>query len=159
MQWILRFTETDYTVSTGSVVSMFGTEVSEVTILRLYFETDGKLYNLGVVDNKTTGSNNPFADADTKLDDFIEEMDKWWEVILIAFVLLGIGIFLVFVVSILWPLLWPLLVSVGKGLVKWIAKGIVFLFKAVWVIITLPFVLIGKLFKRKDKYDDEDYER
>ena len=153
MQWILRFTETDYTVSTGSVVSMFGTKVSEVTILRLYFETDGKLYNLGVVDNKTTGSNNPFADADTKLDDFIEEMDKWWEVILIAFILLGIGIFLVFVVSILWPLLWPLLVSVGKGLVKWIAKGIVFLFKAAWVIITLPFVLIGKLFGRKDKPD------
>ena len=33
--------------------------VGDVTILRLKFETDGIVYNLGVIDNKQTGSNQP----------------------------------------------------------------------------------------------------
>lgn len=71
-QWVLNFAETDYTTGTGvgnifigligSLIGMqykTGTLVSEVSILRLKFETDGITYNLGVVDNKQTGANDP----------------------------------------------------------------------------------------------------
>ena len=37
------------------------TETSDVMLLQLEFETDGKHYNLGVVDNKQTGSNKPWG--------------------------------------------------------------------------------------------------
>lgn len=72
-QFILRFYESSYTVLmenikpsnpliTGApiwVKTTSGTLVSEVTILRLKFEKDGVTYNLGAVDNKTTGSKDP----------------------------------------------------------------------------------------------------
>ena len=38
--------------------------MGDVTILRLKFETDGIIYNLGVIDNKQTGSTNPSNETD-----------------------------------------------------------------------------------------------
>ena len=66
-QWILRFTETELKITvvppsgiaTPGYYKRESTVVSEVTILRLKFETDGKVYNLGVVDNKQTGDGKP----------------------------------------------------------------------------------------------------
>lgn len=63
-QWVLRFTETSYHhESAGSGLSAIAqtssTLVGNVSILRLCFETDGVVYNLGVVDNKQTGSTQP----------------------------------------------------------------------------------------------------
>jgi len=148
--WILRFAETDYIAATVGVYSS-ATRVSEVTILRLYFETDGEIYNLGVVDNKTTGSNNPFAEADTKLDDFMEEMKDLLGKFGIALLVIFGLILLLFVLSLIFPVL---------------KDGIYFIFtwawKIVWFVVTLPFVLIGKLFKlfkRKDKYDSENFKK
>ena len=40
-------------------MTSFSTLVGDVTILRLKFETNGKVYNLGVIDNKQTGSDKP----------------------------------------------------------------------------------------------------
>lgn len=62
MQWVLRFTETEYTKTTLDTVGNYNedyTEVSNVSILRLHFLMDGKVYNLGVVDNYQTGSEDP----------------------------------------------------------------------------------------------------
>lgn len=78
-QWVLRFTETDYTKSpllNGSQ-SEQSYEVSDVTILRLKFDMDGVTYNLGVVDNKQEGSHKP---------DNIPEANDWW---LYALALIG----------------------------------------------------------------------
>lgn len=55
--WILRFKETPYNITLGfmdgsSVTT--STLVKSVTILRLKYETNGKVYNLGVVDAKQT---------------------------------------------------------------------------------------------------------
>lgn len=59
-EWVLRFAETSYSLNSGiSSVNSSSTLVGDVTILRLKFETDGKVYNLGVVDNKQTGSDKP----------------------------------------------------------------------------------------------------
>ena len=59
-QWVLRFAETEYSTwyGTGSN-GYFSTLVGDVMILRLKFETDGVTYNLGVIDNKQTGSGEP----------------------------------------------------------------------------------------------------
>ena len=81
MDWILRFEETDFTSTVGMYAVNEGTLVSEVTILRLKFQTDGVTYNLGVVDNKQTGSRDPFASADTYLDD-LEEGGPNWQVLI-----------------------------------------------------------------------------
>lgn len=59
-KWVLRFAETDYSLNSGyGSVTSFSTLVGDVTILRLKFETGGEVYNLGVVDNKQTGSDKP----------------------------------------------------------------------------------------------------
>lgn len=60
MKWVLRFTETSL-VESGTWASQTTefTQVGDVTILRLKFEYDGVVYDLGVVDNKQTGSSEP----------------------------------------------------------------------------------------------------
>lgn len=68
-QWVLTFTDTEFVNSPLANNYKEWTEVSEVTILRLKFESNGKTYNLGVVDNKQTGSKEPLGSADTELDD------------------------------------------------------------------------------------------
>ena len=62
--WVFRFAATSYQqddVQTGNRVYTvkYGTLVADVLILRLSFETDGNVYNLGVVDNKQTGAVDP----------------------------------------------------------------------------------------------------
>lgn len=56
-QWVLRFVETPYTLSSLGMGATRETStiVSDVTILRLHFRTGLKTYNLGVVDNKQSG--------------------------------------------------------------------------------------------------------
>ena len=66
-KWVLRFAETNYSLSgystTGSTFESY-TLVGDVTILRLKFETDGITYNLGVIDNKQTGGKDPSNETD-----------------------------------------------------------------------------------------------
>lgn len=56
--WVLRFVETPFTkiFAPYGGSGEEGTEITDVSILRLKFETEGKIYNLGVVDNKQTGT-------------------------------------------------------------------------------------------------------
>ena len=73
-KWVLRFAETNYSLSgystTGSTFESY-TLVGDVTILRLKFETDGITYNLGTIDNKQTGGKDPSnkTDIDVSLND------------------------------------------------------------------------------------------
>ena len=64
-QWVLRFLETEYSTWFGSGSNgYFSTLVGDVMILRLKFETDGVTYNLGVIDNKQTGSGEPINEEE-----------------------------------------------------------------------------------------------
>ncbi len=64
-KWVLRFAETAYSMWTGQgSYGTFATLVGDVTILRLKFETDGITYNLGVIDNKQSGSKEPSNETD-----------------------------------------------------------------------------------------------
>ena len=71
-KWVLRFAETDYTLSSYPTSTIEkSTIVGDVTILRLKFETDGITYNLGVIDNKQSGSKDPVneTEIDVSLND------------------------------------------------------------------------------------------
>ena len=69
-KWVLRFIETAYSLSGGAngSTSTKSTIIGNVTILRLKFETDGITYNLGVIDNKQTGSTEPSNSTDIKVE-------------------------------------------------------------------------------------------
>ncbi len=73
-KWVLRFTETSYNKSPRSGMGAATyyhaetTMVGNVTILRLKFETDGITYNLGVIDNKQTGSAEPSNSTDITVE-------------------------------------------------------------------------------------------
>ncbi len=76
MQFVLHFYESAYDHytsggGTGSSTQTTSTVVQNVTILQLKFKQDGVEYNLGVVDNKTTGSRDPL----NVHEDFVEDGD------------------------------------------------------------------------------------
>lgn len=106
MSWVLRFYESTYQLDTSGVTSsgymkISGTEVSDVMLLQLEFETDGVTYNLGVIDNKQSGSSLP--DNESKLTvELSENFLDFLKIILFAvgailLVVIGIVIFPYFV--------------------------------------------------------------
>lgn len=120
-QWVVRFYETDVHENSISGVSYRNSvEVSNVTILRLKFETDGIIYNLGVVDNKQTGSDKPSNNITTlwdKIVNWFESLAEWLQIFLIVvLVLIGIS-FATVILYILWKIVsFPYkLISKNKG--------------------------------------------
>ena len=130
-KWVLRFAETSYSLNSGyGSTTSFSTLVGDVTILRLKFETDGVTYNLGVIDNKQTGSDKPSNEETIQPE--INKRGKW---ILIA-------IILIIALILLTPLL-PTIISFLFKAIVWICKGL-------WWLISAPFRLI-KLIVEKIK--------
>lgn len=126
--WVLNFFDAEYTETCDSVMATKvaeyedGTRVRDVTILRLKFETNGVVYNLGVVDNKQSSSENPITTVSP---------DDWWKwLIIIVCCLLALAIFTPYL-----PFVWSFIVK----MFGWLLKGI-------WWVICLP-VTIVKLFK------------
>lgn len=157
-QWVLRFFESavdEYTQGTATYKSYY--VVSDETILRLQFKKNGKSYNLGVVDNKTT----PDPDAPPGNDPLdVIKLDFWgwlarvlgvpkWaaKLIFALFILLFGAPILMLILSIFFPVLRTVLADVFKGV--W--KGIKYFFKGLWWLITLPFRGIAKLHQTKEE--------
>ena len=68
-KWVLRFAETSFELGGSSLTGAtwrYSTIVGDVTILRLKFKTDGITYNLGVIDNKQSGSSEPANETSTE---------------------------------------------------------------------------------------------
>lgn len=138
-QWVLRFIETEYTNKlTGDFsvneTSKGHTIVGDVSILRLKFETDGKVYNLGVVDNKQTGSDKPSNETDVTITSIFEDIWNWIKTHVVAacmiffFGTIGLILFIIFF----------------KPIMKFIGKVIKKIFKGLWYIITLPWQIMKK---------------
>lgn len=128
-QYVLRFAETKF--DNGGVSDyIWFTRVSEVTILRLKFETNGIVYNLGVVDNKTTGSRDPSNNQNLSLLDDVLEV-----IILVAFIIVGL-FFLGGIAFLCYIFREPLSKFIG-----FIWKGICCVGKGIWWLITAPFEL------------------
>ncbi len=131
-QWVLRFTETDYTdVYTSAMRDISKTSVGDVTVLRLKFETNGNVYDLPVIDNKQTGSENSATEHnyEFKLNDMFK---------IILMLLLIIILIVIFA---------PILPTIISAII-WIIKIV---FKIVWWVISLPFKLFSKN-KKKTRY-------
>jgi hypothetical protein len=79
--WVLRFLETDRIsfINYKFEADAYRTEVSNVQILRLKYMTDGVVYNLGVVDNKTTGDKTPDNIPDTIVNLLIDKIKAFFE--------------------------------------------------------------------------------
>lgn len=150
--WILNFYETDYTreaggadilLGVGAIVlggipglimggaaikdalTTTGTLVTDVTLLRLEFESDNTVYNLGAVSNKQSGGSTPSN------QDQITKANK--RVGLIAgLVIAAVVVVALIVLSIIYPV-------VGKVVIK--------ICKWLWFVICLPFRGIKKLAK------------
>jgi len=112
-KWVLRFAETSYLYNHPAPFtdSYQFTVVADVTILRLKFETDGVVYNLGVIDN-----NEPINDPEIKVDvnpaikDGLKRNFKWLLVLLctlIAIVALA-PLFPYLIKGIVWLFTFPL---------------------------------------------------
>ena len=122
MDWVLQFYQVDETTmrqifgpAAGLQTDHDGVNVTDVTILRLKFVTNGITYNLGVVDNKQTGSTKPSNESKVIITP--AEGSGWiWTLIAIAL--------LVVLVVLLWPAM------------PYIAKFLFWLF-------SLPFKAIG----------------
>ncbi|MDE7337067.1 MAG: hypothetical protein K2N32_03015 [Clostridia bacterium] len=123
-----------------------GTYVSDVTLLRLEFEYDGEIYNLGVVSNTQSGSNKPTNSNSEKFNllKWLEEktgVPRWvWIMIAIAIPVM----ILLPVLSAFFPAFREILTVIFKGLgtaLTWLFKGIVF-------IIRLPIRAIKALIQK-----------
>jgi len=135
-KWLLRFAETDYvntkTQNVTITTNKKWTIVGNVTILRLKFDCNGQIYNLGVVDGKHTGDGTPdnertiSIEPNTSLFSGIKNVFK-----IIAYCLLGILAFII-------------LAPILPYIIKAILLVIKYVLLIVWWVITLPF----KLFRR-----------
>ena len=133
-EWVLRFAQTECVQKDMGVqvpyINTYATIVGEVSILRLAFETDGKYYNLPVIDNKQTGSLTPSNQIDYEV-----EVSEWWQKIMMLLCLILLCVVL----------------SMLSGPIGFVLKifgaGLLFLLKALLWFLTMPFKLIGRLFR------------
>ena len=133
--WIINFYETEYERDVGGkdiLISMlvpggfiwtivnacttYGTLVTDVTLMRLEFEYEGKIYNLGVVSDKQTGDPNP-PKPDTK------GVLQWlWECIVNTFT--GKGKWYEIVVTVITCVIALVAVAVIIKLIKFVVRAI-----------------------------------
>ena len=102
-------------------------------MFRICYEYDGVVYNLGVVDDKQSGDNNP--DNKTGI-----EGEDWWQKIMAALMVIILLIFVWPFVSPLISILFVMLWDGVKFLVRFCIRGIL------WVL-TLPFRVISLFLK------------
>ena len=134
-QWVLTFEVTEYyMIANDNFYQEKYTRIGDVTILRLKFKTDGKIYNLGVVDNKQTGSPDPSITF---------EKQEWWQKIMMVLMLILLLLALMFI----WPIVSPVFRVIGIGI-----KNI---FKILIWILMLPSKLFRKIFKLSDKHQSK----
>ena len=132
---------------------MVWTDISQVTILRLKFVADGKVYDLGAVSDKVTGDNKPGNNNTNEFASLWEWLSRitgipqWVWKLIAAVVVLAI---LLPVLSIFFPVIGQILLWI----VKIIGKGFYYLFKGLLWLICLPFkgiaVLVQKIKEAKD---------
>lgn len=132
--WVLNFYESTFDMQQNSSVpinywitgdasyiyDISGESVSDVTLMRLEFETEGEIYNLGVVSNKQTGSGTP-----TNIAAKLFSMPWWGWLILAVIVIIVLGIV--------------------AALIKPVGTIITYAVKGVAVVIAAPFKGIAAL--------------
>lgn len=149
-EWVLRFTETDFS-KTGALTyyTEKSTFVSEVTILRLHFKSVGEVYNLGVVDNKQSGSDNPVNKDDETLVSIIQRILKWlsknWKLLVIGIVVIAVAAALI--VAIVKKGAAVVFTAIGKAI--WFA--IKYLFIGIGYVVASPVLIVMAIVRAAKK--------
>ncbi len=154
-QWVLRFYESAY--NTLSFVEMVSgahvkTEVNSVTILRLNFEYDGRIYDLGVVSDRQTGSGKPSNDTGFDIFTWLAKLlgVPVWAAKAIFFG--GIALVVLAVALPVLSLVFPVVGQVLKTVFGALWTGVVWLLKAVLWLVLLPFKGVAALVRKiRDK--------
>lgn len=156
-QWVLSFHETQIEYNKNNVwlplllgggvisaifmddISVRTQEVSDVMILRLKFEKDGNVYNLGVVDNMQTNDKQTGEDREpgnTPTQPVVNRVQPW------VWIVLGLlGIIAVIAAVVVLCIFFP---PAAKGIgtfFKYLAIGL-------WYIISAPFRLIALIVRK-----------
>lgn len=136
-KWVLNFLETEYDYDKSMhEENTYTTRVSNVSILRLKFETDGFIYDLGVIDNKQSGDGKP-----DNVINVIVQLAEWvkWLLIILGIILIVVIILaclsLIAPLSTIFSFLWTCIKAVFKAL-WWLIKKIAI---GVWWVVTAPF--------------------
>ncbi len=140
LSWVLRFVETPFNYPDMKDVDFLGyhwksifeswTTVKSVSIMRLKYRTEGRTYNLGVVDNMQTSSEKPSGGG----GEFEERGLPWW-----IWIVIGIGAFIIAIIVL------SLIFRAFGELLKTIFKAIG---KALLWLICLPFKGIVALVRK-----------
>lgn len=157
-QWVLRFCETARTQENKNIlgyekIEVGWTVVDRVAVLRLEFETDGTVYDLGAVCDMQSGDG--YAGNVEKIEkksvwDEIKEFFKnlwqkvkgiaWWK-----WLLMGLAAIVVI------ALIVPIAIFGVKAVFSFIWWLIQQLFKGLWWLISLPFRAIAKAINKRQE--------
>ncbi len=143
-KWVLRFYETDFKSFWDGMGGYTDyTEVSSVSILRLKFITNGRLYDLGTVSDKITEDNVAGGGEKNKYDPFRWLKDLANKLGIPTWVFILIIVLLIFAIALpILSLIFPIVGQVLKVVFKAIVKVIEWILKALIWIIELPFKAI-----------------
>ena len=136
MQFVLRFAETEFsTTSSGSWTYHNRVFVTEVSVMRLKYEVDGKTYNMGVISNKV--SDDGLADNLNQTGDL--ELRDGFEIMLA--ILLLILFFVIFnpILSIVFAFVGAIIKALWKLLKRLVKTAL----KLIVNILTFPFNMKG----------------
>lgn len=124
-QWTFSFCETQIRKESLQLQYIYrGTMVSDVTILRIHFQTIHGTYDLGVVSDRVNPDNVADGYGSGIDTDFF---DEWFQKIGLVLGVVALLVILIFCGPI-------------------VTKILSLLIKGIWIIITIPFKLLGKIF-------------
>lgn len=164
-QWILRYRETPYDDEDNKFEAWFENVGGywydfDIAVLRLKFETNGQVYDLGTVSDKVNQTIIIQGNTSQSLwDKFLAWVKKimarlfgisadsipdWAAVLFIV----GVAIVGVVLLMILMPFM-PMIASFTAMCVKGLAKGVMYLFKGIFYVLSLPVRGVIALVRRK----------
>lgn len=132
-QFVFQFFESSYSLESdpysGTSIER-SCEVYEISILRLHFLSEGRVYNLGCVSDAVFVDNVPDFDFS---NDSIFDDGEWWEILLSVLFLILFAVFL-----------GPVIASILPSIIRLVFDGIVFILKLLFSIFIFPFSLLNK---------------
>lgn len=172
--WILNFYETDYVCEAGgkdvlitalipfgfvwtivNACTTTGEIVSDVSLLRLEYDYNDEIYNLGMVSAKQTGSEEPTNTGEKGFFQYV------WNCIVklftgtANFVEAAVAVIAILIVLVLLPLVitllslaFPAFGAAIKAIFKGLWTLLVWLFKGLWWLISAPFKGIAALVRK-----------
>ena len=126
------FLETESNTISGSTSTYYKYDIEDITILRLHFiDIHDDVYNMGVVSDRVNPDNKADGTGSGLDFNFEENFQKLFAIIMLVILLIVLGY--------IFPIA-SIIIKIFSVIIN-----------AIYFVISLPFKLIGKLFKQKNK--------